>query len=292
MRRTVIPLLVVLLVGVVTLPGAAVNDPRSEPAETTPPVRVYVSETLNISAVELSGGSGAIGTNATTFRAVGGGASFTIESPAAADFDGVEPGSYYVTTDSDVQAELSVRRPEIDSLELRDQQAVTVTNRSTDPEHLNRLSVRARYNFDAVDRLNVTVVGPSGATVATGRITGSRGLIRVEISDPVPGVYTVTAAGSGVDAASRTATVRVRGTTATPTATATTTPASAPTTTASTTTPTPTGTPLPATPTRAEQPATPTDPATATVGDGHGFGVLTVLAAALALTAMALARRH
>jgi hypothetical protein len=265
MRRTVIPLLVVLLVGVVTILWAAVNDPRSEPAETTPPVRVYVGETLNISAVELSGDPRTIGTNATTFRAVGGGASFTIKSPTAADLDGVEPGSYYVTTDSDVQAELSVRRPKIDSLELRDQRAVTVTNRSTDPEHLNRLSVRARYNFDAVGRLDVTVVGPPGATVATGRITENRELIRVEVGDPVPGVYTVTAAGSSVDAASRTATVQVGGTTATPTATATTTPALAPTTTTSTPTPTPTGTPLPATPTRAEQPAQPTDPATATV---------------------------
>lgn len=292
-RRTIIVLLVALLVGVAALPGAAVDEPRSEPAETTPPVRVYVGETLNISAVELSGSPGTIGTNATTFRAVGGGSSFTVETPTAADFDDVEPGSYYATTDDDVQAELSVRRSAVESLELRDRRAATVTNRSTDPEYLDRLLIRARYNFESVDRLDVTVVDPSGATVATGRITESGELIRVGLGDPTPGVYTVTVTGSNVDTASRTATVRARGATPTPTATATPKPTPTPTPTA-TSTPTPTAGPTPtstptSTPTRTAT-ATPAEPAT--TGDGPGFGVVTVLVAALTLAAAALARRH
>lgn len=289
MRRTIVPLLVVLFVGVVALPGAAVDEPRSEPAETTPPVRVYVGETLNVSAVELSGSGGTIGTNVTTFRAVDGGSSFTVEAPTAADFDGVEAGSYYVTTDDDVRAELNVRRSEVESLELRDRRAATVTNRSTDPEYLGRLSIRARYNFESVDRLDVTVVGPSGTTAATGRITGSGELLRVDLGDPAPGVYTVTVTGHNVDTASRTATVRVRG--ATPTATPTSTPTATPTPTAvptstATSTPTPTATPTPA----ETATATPTEEPAVTMVDGPGFGVGAALVAALALVAAALVR--
>lgn len=284
--------LVLLLVAAATLPVVAVDEPREEPARTTPPVQIYVGETLNISAVELTGG-GTIGTDPTTFRAVGSGPTFTVEDPTAADFDGIEPGSYYVANDSDVRAELSVRTAEVDSVELRNEDQATVTNGRSDPADLGTLSVRARYNFDAVDRLDVTVTGPDGSEVATGRITRSGDRITLDMGDPTPGVYTVTVTGSNVDSASRTVTVRVSGATPTatpaPTPTATATPAATPTVTATpTATPTATSTDTPT----ATATATTTLTDTPTAADGAGFGVAAVLLAVTGLAVAALAGRR
>jgi PGF-CTERM protein len=294
-RQITTAALLVIVAAAVALPAAGVSEPRDEPAETDPPVEVYVSETLNISSAQLSGG-GTIGNATTTFTAVGGGASFTVD-PQRADFDGVAPGAYYAENDSDVRADLRVTRPQVSTLELRDEESRDVTGERVDPEDLNRLTIRARYNFADADRLNVSVVGPSGDEVATARITESGQRITVDLGTPVPGTYTVTVAGSNIEAGTATATVRVRGA-ATPTATAaptpTTTPTAAPTPTAtstSTPTPTPTATPTPtptAMPTETAT-ATATPTASPTAGDGPGFGVV---AALLALLVVALAGRR
>lgn len=285
-RTTVVGVLVVLAVGAVALPAVAVSEPRDEPADTEPPVQVYVSETLDISSAELSGG-GTIGTENTTFTAVGGGASFTVD-PTSADFDGIAPGAYYAENDSDVRADLRVTRPDVSTLTLRDEESRGVTGERVDPENLNRMTILAQYNFAEADRLDVSVVGPSGDEVATGRITENGGRVTVDLGTPAPGTYTVTVTGSNIEAGTRTATVRVRGATATPTAAAT------PTATA-TATPTATPTPEPtatATPTPTATPeATPTATATATatpfpgttVGDGPGFGVVVALMSVLAV---------
>jgi len=265
--RLAVALLVgALFVGAVTPVAVALNEPREEPADTRPPVRVYVSETLNISATQLTGG-GTVGPNETTFSAVGGGPSFTVD-PTSADFDGVEPGAYYATSDEDVRAELRVIRPQVGRLELRDEQQRTVTNGRTDPADLERLYVRADFNFDDADRLDITVVGPSGAEVANGSITSSGERESIDLGEPTPGVYTVTVAGSNIEAGNRTATVRVLG--PTPTATPTPTPTATP-------TPTPTATPTPT-------------PTPTTAGDGVGFGVVVALVGVLA--AAHLARRR
>jgi PGF-CTERM protein len=58
--------LIVLTVGAVGLPVVAVSEPRDAPADTRPPVRVYVGETLDISSAQLSGG-GTVGTEETPF---------------------------------------------------------------------------------------------------------------------------------------------------------------------------------------------------------------------------------
>jgi PGF-CTERM protein len=286
-RRSATLLALVLVIGTVALPAVAVDEPREEPADTEPPVRIYVSETLDISGIELTGNGESIGTDETTFEAVGGGPSFTVTDPTAADFDGIEPGSYYVATDSDVRAEISVVTPDIDSVELRNEDQSTVTNGSDDPEELNRLSIRARYNFDEVDRLDVTVTDPSGEAVATGRITQSGDRIRVDLGEPTSGVYTVTATGSNVDAASRTVTVRVRGATPTATATATPTVTATPTATptvTTTSTATPTAT---VTATGTATPAATATPMPTTSTDGPGFGVLVALLGVFAAAGVA-----
>ena len=138
-----------LLVGSVALPVVAVSEPRDEPAATNPPIQVYASETLDISSARLSGG-GTIGNASTTFVAVGGGESFTVDPPNA-DFDGVSPGAYYAENDSDVRADVRVVRPDVSTLELRDERSVDVTDGRTNPENLNRLTILARYNFDDAD---------------------------------------------------------------------------------------------------------------------------------------------
>ena len=289
-RRAAVVAVVVLAVGAVALPVVAVSEPRDAPADTRPPARVYVSETLDISSVQLSG-DGTVGTEETTFTAVGGDRSFTVD-PTNANFDGVPVGSYYAESDRDIRADLTVVRPQVYSIVLRDDNQQDVTGRATDPENLDRLTIRARYSFADADRLDVSVVDPSGAEVATARITENDQQITVDIPDPTPGLYRVTASGSNIEAGNRTVTVRVRGQvatavptgTATPTATATATGTATPTATATATPtpePTPTATPEP-TPT-----ATPT--AGTTADDGPGFGAV---AALLSLLAVALLGRH
>lgn len=292
-----VAVLVALLVGAVALPAVAVSEPRDSPSSTSPPVRVYVSETLDISAVELSGSDRTIGTEPTTLVAVGGGTSFTVD-PTSADFDGVAPGAYYVEGDRDVRADVTVIRPQVYSVVLRNERQQDVTGGRSDPADLDRLSIRARYNFAEADRLDVSVVDPSGSEVATGRITENDQQILVDIPDPTPGLYSVTVTGSNIEAGNRTVTVRARGQVATPTPTPTAEPT--PTTTAtptptSTAEPTPTATPTPTptaepTPTATPTP-TPTSTPTATVteGGGPGFGVV---AAALAVLALALLGRR
>jgi PGF-CTERM protein len=291
-RRAAVVALVVLAVGAVALPVVAVSEPRDAPADTRPPVRVYVSETLDISSVQLSG-DGTVGTEETTFTAVGGGESFTVD-PTNANFDGIPVGSYYAESDSDVRADLTVVRPQVYSIVLRDDNQQDVTGRSTEPANLDRLTIRARYSFADVDRLDVSVVDPSGAEVATARITENDQQITVDIPDPTPGIYRVTASGSNIEAGNRTVTVRVRGqvATATPTATATATPTTTATATA-TPEPTPTATPTPApepTPTATPEPTPTVTPTAGTTADeGPGFGVVGAL---LALLAVALLGRH
>jgi len=296
-RRITTVALVVLAAAAVALPAVSVSEPRDEPVETEPPVQVYVSETLNISSAQLSGG-GTVGDNATTFTAVGGGASFTVDPPTA-DFDGVAPGAYDAENDSDLRADLRVTQPEVSTLELRDEQTREVSGERVDPERLNQLTIMARYNFADADRLDVSVVGPSGDELATGRITESGQRLTVDLGTPAPGTYTVTVTGSNIDAGTRTTTVRVRGevATATPTPTATATPTATP-----TASPTPTATPTrtaTATPTATPEP-TPTTTATpsstpfpgTTAGDGPGFGVVGAVLALLALLAVALLGRR
>ena len=293
-RRITTVALVVLAAAAVALPAVGVSEPRDEPAETEPPVQVYASETLNISSAELSGG-GTIGNATTRFVAIGGGASFTVD-PTSADFDGVAPGAYYAENDSDTRADLRVTRPEVSTLELRDEETRSVAGERVDPEDLNRLTIMARYNFAEADRLDVSVVGPSGDEVATGRIVESGQRITVDLGTPAPGTYTVTVAGSNIEAGTRTATVRVRGevatatptATSTPTATATATPTATPEPTpTATATPAPTATPEP-TPTVTATP-TPTPFPGTTPGDGPGFGVVVAL---LSLLAVALLGRR
>lgn len=123
-RRLTAALLIVTVLAATAAPALAVEEPRAEPSDKSPPVRVYTGETLNLSSVRLSGG-GTIGSNTTTFRPVGDGSAFTVD-PTSADFDGIEPGSYYAVRDDDTRAELSVVRASVDGIELRDERAATV----------------------------------------------------------------------------------------------------------------------------------------------------------------------
>lgn len=261
-----------LLLGAISLPAGAVSEPRDQPGDTAAPVTVYASETLNVSTAPLSGG-GTIGADPTTFRAVGGEQTRTVDDPTNVDFGDWNVGSYYAVNDSDIRADLRVARPEVSTVTLRDERSRRVTGESVDAQYLNQMTVLAQYNFADADRLDISVVGPSGNEVATGRIVESGGRTTLDLGTPEPGVYQVTASGSSIEAGTRTETVRVRGATATPTAE----PTATPTTTApsATTTATPTEEPTPTTATIAPS-ATPTRTPTAepTTGDSPGFGVI------------------
>lgn len=303
--RSVLAALAVCLVvgGVATSVAVAVDEPRDRPSDTTPPVRVYVSESLDISDVQLTGG-GTIGTNRTTFVGVGNRGAFSVD-PENANFEGVETGSYYVDRDTDEQAELSVVTPRIIDLEVRNERGVDIAGDTVAGNDFEEVTITAEYNFDDADRLDVSVDDPDGLDLAgNARITESGGSVTVDTSGADPGTYRITVEGSDIEDGSRTVEVTVAGereaaatptATDTPTATPPSTPTATPTPTA-TATDTPTATvtgPLTETPppTSTATPTTiPTTTAMPTTSDGSGFGI--AVAAVAALIGAAAVRRR
>jgi hypothetical protein len=207
--------IVLLVIALLVLPGAAgaVSAPRDQPQATDPPVRVFVGETLDVSAVESTGG-GALGSDSVTLVGVGGAADGvieTIDDPTDADFDGFATGSYDVQSDADDDAEFSVVQPRVTRVVVRNQNDANVTN-GWEPTGAS-LTVTAEYNFDEADRLDLSVEAPDGlnvtsAVAAGDRITTSGGSVRLDLSDQSDGTFRITVEGSDLDDASRTVTVR------------------------------------------------------------------------------------
>lgn len=304
---------VATLVVAASVPVAAVDAPRDSPRDTTPLVVVYEGETLDVSAVELTGG-GTLGSDAVTLVGVGGPADGQVQrvpDPTEADFDDFTTGTY--DADGDGEAEFTVTDPVVTEVVLRSERGVDVTGDAV--EEIATVTLTARYNFAAADRLDVVVVGPGGVEIQNAvaeptRITESGGAVRVDLADEPPGHYRFRVEGSELDHASLTVTLTVgrertatRTSTPTRTATATASDTSTLTRTApptrtetpvgTTTRPstarpptasvTATGTPTP-TPTDTQTPtatATPTPPASETArptaGDGRGLDVLVAL---------------
>ncbi|MFB6079902.1 MAG: hypothetical protein ABEJ81_02700 [Haloferacaceae archaeon] len=290
-----------LLFGVAVGGALAAADHRDAPASTTPPVRVYVSESLDISAVQLTGG-GTVGTGSTTFVATDEDHTFVVPNPTDADFTGIEPGSYYVDRDGDTRPEVTVVRPRITDFEVTNERGVKIGGRTVDRTDFEEVTVTADYNFDEADRLDVDVEGPNGLDYAgDAAITASGGSVTVDTSGGPTGEYTVSVTGSAIEdgTASTTVTVEGRGGGGTSTATRTRTATPTPTTTATptrTATPTTTAT---ATPTRTATPTTTVTPTrtatptpTTTSGGGPGFGVGGALVATLALAGAAVLGRR
>jgi len=285
-----------LLVAAVTGASVAVDEPRNTPDDTTPPVRVYVSESLDISNVELTGG-GTVGTDRTTFVSVSGDGVFTVE-PENADFGGIEPGSYDADSDDDDRAELVVVQPRITEFEVRNERGVDVAGDTVDASDFEEVAITAEYNFDDADRLDVTVDAPDGVDLAGNRrITESGGSVTVDTSGAAPGTYRIAVEGSDVEDGRASTEVTVAGGTAdpTPTPTATDSPTPTPTPTPTATdspTPTPTATDSP-TPTPTATPTatpTPTETPVSTGDSGVGFGPVVALLAVLAVAVTAVGR--
>jgi hypothetical protein len=263
-------LLVALALLVLSSAVAAVSSPRNQPSDTAPPVRIFVGETLDVSAVELTGG-GTVGSGSVTLVGVSGdadGLTERIDDPTDADFDGVETGGYDVTADDDDRSEFVVSEPRVVEAVVRNQNGANVTN-GWEPTG-ESLTVTAEYNFDEADRLDLTVESPDGLditeTVASSdRITTSGGSLTLDLSEEPEGTFRITFEGSDLDSATRTVTVRTgprRTTTPAPT-TSRTPPPATPTPTATVTGPlTPTPTEVPTEP--PTQTETPTETPTAT----------------------------
>lgn len=291
------PLALLLALLVLSATAAAVATPRDQP-DTTPPVRVFVGETIDVSAVGLTGG-GSIGSDSVTLIGVGGdaeGRSETFSDPTDADFGGFEPGSYDATADDDERPEFVVNEPRVTSVVITNQNGANVTN-AWEPTG-ESLTVTAEYSFDEADRLDLTVESPDGLdvteSVASGdRITTSGGSVTVDLSEQDEGTFRFTVEGSDLDRAKQTVTVRTgprRTATDTPlpTATETVTPTPIKTDTPTVTeeptaTPTDTATPSPTPATTATAPPTTAPPTTApeatTSTSTPGFGVSAALAA-------------
>jgi hypothetical protein len=275
-RRPTAAGLVVCLVVAAATTSVAVDEPHDEPSNTRPPVRVYVSESLDISDVELTGG-GTVGTDETTFVSVSKDEVFTVD-PENADFDGVEPGSYDADADADDEAELIVVQPRITDFEVRNERGVDIADDTVDADDFEEVTITVEYNVAEADRLDVTLEDPSRVDLAgNGRITESGGSVTVDTSGADAGTYRIAVEGSDIEdgRASTTVTVASAGPTATPTPTPT---ATTPTPTATTPTPTATST------------ASPTPFPGTTLGDGVGFGPLVALLALLAPAFVGLGR--
>jgi len=154
-RPTVILVVCLTVLAAATGAVVAVDEPRDEPADTSPPVRVYVSETLDISDAELTGG-GTIGTESTTFLPVGDQGAFSVD-PENADFDGVEPGSYYAERDSDDEADIVVVRPRITDFDVRNERGVDIAGDTVEASDFEEVTITVEYNFAEADRLEVDV---------------------------------------------------------------------------------------------------------------------------------------
>jgi hypothetical protein len=306
LQRCVVLVVVLLVVsgGVGAVPG-----PRDQPADTSPPVRVFVGETLNVSSVELTGG-GTVGSSEVTLVGVAGdaeGRTETIADPTDADFGGFATGTYDVASDGDDRPEFAVAEPRVTRVVVRNQNGANVTN-GWEPTG-ESLTVTADYNFAEADRLDVTVRDPDGIDVTDGvassdRITASGGSVRLNLADEEEGTFRIVLKRSDLDVR-QVVTVRTgprRTATPLPPATATTEPTRTETpTTGPTRTETPTDTPTERTetPTATEtQPITPsptdtpterseTPTATGTETSTPGFGVVSVVAALLAVVAAA-----
>jgi len=290
LRTAVVALAVcVAVVAAATGASVAVDEPRDEPADTSPPVRVYVSETLDISNVQLTGG-GTVGTDQTTFVSVGGDEVFTVD-PENADFDGIEPGSYDADSDDDEAAELIVVQPRITDFDVRNERGVDIAGDTVEASDFEEVTITVEYNFAEADRLDVTLEDPDGVDLAgNSRITESGGSVTVDTSGADPGTYRISVEGSNVEDGRASTTVTVAGSTAEPTPTPTATPTATPepTVTATTTaTATPTATPEPTVTATTTATATPTP----TEGGGAGFGPAVALVALLAAALVARRRR-
>ncbi|WP_318569365.1 hypothetical protein [Salinigranum marinum] len=302
-----LPVLFAVVLLVVSGVAGAVAAPRGQPVDTEPPVRVFVGETLNVSAVELTGG-GTVGPGSVTLVGVAGDADGTIEDlgeSTDADFAGLPTGAYDVQVDGDDRADFSVVEPRVTEVVVRNQNGANVTN-GWEPTG-ERLTVTVEYNFDAADRLDLTVDSPDGldvtSAVASGdRFTTSGDSVTLDLSDEPEGTFRITVEGSDLEDATQTVTVRTgprrtatplppaepstdtptaTPTTPTPTETATDSPTPTP-----TTTPTPTETATPTTTATPTETASPTaSPTTSTATPG--FGPLVVLGALIALLALA-----
>jgi hypothetical protein len=312
LRAAAIGLVVALAVVAAATGGSvAVDEPRDEPSNTSPPVRVYVSETLDVSNVELTGG-GTVGTDQTTFVSVAGDEVFTVD-PENADFDDVEPGSYDADSDDDDEAELIVVQPRITDFDVRNERGVDIAGDTVEASDFEEVTITVEYNFAEADRLDVTLEDPSGVDLAgNSRIIESGGSVTVDTSGADPGTYRISVEGSDVEAGRASTTVTVAGgdaeptATPRPTATATATPTATPTatttpTTTATATPAPTATPTTTATATPAPTATPTTTATATpaptatptttatvtptptTGGGAGFGPFAALTALLAV---------
>jgi hypothetical protein len=307
----------VVLVVLLVVAGSvgAVSAPRDQPADTSPPVRVFVGETLDVAAVELTGG-GTVGTGSVTLVGDAGEADGdirTIDDPTDADFDDFATGTYFVSGDSDERPEFVVTEPRVTEVVVENQNGANVTN-AWEPTG-ESLTVTARYNFDEADRLDLTVRDPDGLDVTTSvasrdRVTTDGGTVQLDLSDEPEGTFRIILEGSDLDDARQVVTVRtgprqtaVPGETPTRTETPTGTPTETPTATATPTeqpqtptdAPTPTATETqPITPTPTDTPArteTPTDVPAGTETSTPGFGLVAALGALALVVGYGLRRR-
>jgi hypothetical protein len=308
LRRVAVVLAAICCLAGAVSTATAVENPRDRPRDTSPPVTVYVSETLDISDVRLTGGGQVQDDDrpeAVTFQRVDGAGNVTVENPEEANFTGVAPGSYDALRDDDEEPELEVVEPRVTRLTLRDGNARNVSGQTVRRDRLDVVVVVAEYDFAEVDRLQVSMTRDGeavGLNPGAARITESGGRYTIGLSNRPTGTYTVTVAGSDVEAGARSATFRLVAADWTRSPTPTATPTPSPTQTATETrpisptptSPSPTATPPPATTTAAAVTATSTatDTPAPTDGIGHGPGLVGALVALLAVAGLAAARRR
>lgn len=181
-------------------------------------------------------------------------------------------------------SEVVVVEPQITNFRVTNQRGATVKGNTVAKKDLQKIRVKAEYNFHDADRLEVDIVDPTGTDIAgNGTITKNGGSLTVDTGETPSGTYRISVEGSGIEAGRAVATVTVRESQqASPTATPTPTPTATP-------TPTPTATPTP-TPTRTATP-TPTPAEPTTTGNGDGVSIMMTVGIVISTIALLYRRK-
>ncbi|WP_136687908.1 hypothetical protein [Halorhabdus amylolytica] len=220
-RKAVLGLVVtvvIVAIGVAGLGGIAsgAEEPRDRLGNVSAPVVVFEGEVLNVTEVRQSESGDPIGTGSVSFEGLAGNAEGEFEQADDAsrvDFRNFRTGTY--DTNGDGRTDVVVRAPVIRSVTVRTQNGANVTGGRIPADAV--VDIAAQFNFEAADRIEVSVEDPDGLDVTrevlgsgTARhLTDAEDSVRANFTDQPEGAYRIEVEASELDA-SRTATVVIR----------------------------------------------------------------------------------
>jgi hypothetical protein len=186
--------------------SGALAEPRTGLGNATAPVVVFQGERLDVSEVRQTATGEPIGTGSVAFEGLFGDAEGDFRSVSDAtrvDFEDFQTGGY--DTDGDDRLDFSVQTPVVREVVVTTQSGADVTNGRI-PED-TPVNISVRFNFDAADRVEVTVIDPDGLDVtnevigpdAANHVTDNGGSVRALFEDQPEGTYEIQVEAGDLD---------------------------------------------------------------------------------------------